>query len=256
MVIVTSGYAFAAPKVPYPAFIQVDEIEEMFMASLPGIRARQFAGDTLRRNVSSRIDLPIDWKGSSGASPGKVLEIFVLEGELQLADILLGSGGYAYLPSGTLGFNMTTSIGARILYFLQDVNEEAVIKTPLILDSALVAWEATETDGVATKELRADPGSGARIWLMQIKPGAKLPWEYSSAPREGYLVTGHYQHSECVLGKSETGEYTTDGYFMRPPNAVNGGPEAMALKESIWMLREQRASIGSIVDVCGEVPAQ
>lgn len=252
--IVAAGCASAPPKVPYPAFVQVDEITEMFMAGLPGVRAREFAGDSQRRNTSSRIDLPIDWEGSSGASPGKALEIFVLEGELQLADVLLGSGSYAYLPSGTLGFNMRTSIGARILYFLEDINQDAVIKTPLILDSSLVEWQPTEQEGVSSKELRSDPGSGARVWLMQIKPGAKLSWEYSTAPRQGYLVTGHYQHSECIVGIPVTDEYRTDGYFLRPPRAVNGGPEAMAITESMWLLREQRASTVTVVDACNEAP--
>lgn len=246
------GCASAQPTVPYTAFVQVDQTEEMFMASLPGIRAREFGGDSQRRNLSARIDLPIDWKGSSGASPGKALELYVLEGELQLADILLGKGSYAYLPPGTLGFNMTTSVGARILYFLHEPSEDAVIRTPLILDSSLVTWQPTANNGISTKELRDDPGSGTRIWLTRIEPGATLPWEFSSKQREGYLVDGHYQHSECVLGTPVTGEYMTDGYFLRPPNAVNGGPESMAFRDSIWMFREQTASSVTIVAACVE----
>ena len=250
-VIVAVGCASAPPNVPYPAFIQTDELPDIFMASLPGIRAKQFSGDPQLRTTSNRIDLPIDWNGTSGASPGKALEIFVLEGELQLADILLGSGGYAYLPPGTLGFNMTTSIGARILYFLADVDKDGVIKTPLILDSVLLDWQPTITDGVTAKELRMDPGSGARSWLVRIQPGTTLPWESSSVLREGYLVTGHYQHSECVLGEANTAEYKTGGYFLRPPGAVNGGPDAIAFTESIWLMREQKKSIVTIVDACG-----
>ena len=33
------------------------------------------------------------------------MEIFVLEGDLSLADIKLGPGGYAFLPAGSLGFD-------------------------------------------------------------------------------------------------------------------------------------------------------
>jgi hypothetical protein len=253
---IAAGCATAPPDVPYPVFIQVDEINEMFMAGLPGIRARQFAGDSLQRDISARIDLPIDWSGSSGGSPGKVLEIYVLDGELQLADILLGSGSYAYLPPGTLGFNMSTSIGASILYFLEPVDQAAVIKTPLILDSSLLAWQPTGVDGVSTKELRADPGSETRVWLQRVEPSAKLPWEMSSAVRQGYLVTGHYRQSECVTGVPVTGEYFTDGYFQRPSGAINGGPEAVALADSIWLFREQRAGSVTIVDACGEAETE
>jgi hypothetical protein len=252
VVMFAAGCVSVPPKAPYPVFVQVDEITEMFMAGLPGIRARQFSGDSLQRNISARIDLPIDWSGSSGGSPGKALEIFVLDGELQLADVLLGGGSYAYLPPGTLGFNMSTSIGASILYFLEPVDSAAVIKTPLIMDSNLLTWQPTDIDGVVTKELRADPGSGTRIWLQRVEPNAKLPWEESSAVREGYLVTGLYRHSECVTGVPVTGEYHTDGYFQRPSGAINGGPEAVALADSIWLFREQRAGSVTVVDACGE----
>ena len=47
------------------------------------------------------------------------MEIFVLQGVLTLADIELGPGGYAFLPAGSLGFNLRTYDGARILYFRQ-----------------------------------------------------------------------------------------------------------------------------------------
>ena len=246
------GCASGPPEMPYPAFIQIDELPDMFMASLPGIRAKQFAGDPQMRTTANRIDLPMEWSGTSGASPGKALEIFVLAGELQLADVLLGNGGYAYLPPGTLGFNMTTSVGARILYFLDDVDTKAVIKTPLILDSQLVDWRSVDEDGRSKKVLRADPGSGARTWLLRVEPGAVLPWTSSSVLQEGYLVMGHYQHSECVAGEAKTAEYLTGGYFRRPPDAVNGGPEAIALTESIWILREQKKSVTTLVDSCGQ----
>lgn len=242
--------ASGPPKLPYPAFVQTDELEDVFMAALPGIRAKQLAGDPQLRTTSNRIDLPPSWKGTSGASPGKALEIFVLAGQLSIADIRLGAGGYAYLPSGSLGFNLASPDGARILYFLNEVDPLSMIKTPIIMDSTLLEWQATARNGVATKELRADPGSGARTWLMRIAPGATLPWESSTALREGFLVNGTYQHSECHEGKSMTWQYAPGGYFYRPPDAVNGGPEATATTETIWLLREQIASQTKIHDSC------
>ena len=56
--------------------------------------------------------------------------------------------------------------------------------------------------------------------------------------REGYLVNGRYRHSECVAGEVHTGDYLPGGYFYRPPGTINGGPEAAATSESIWLLRE------------------
>ena len=43
--ITITACASSPPKLPYPAFIQADDLPDMFMASLPGIRAKQFAGD-------------------------------------------------------------------------------------------------------------------------------------------------------------------------------------------------------------------
>ena len=212
------------------------------MASLPGIRAKQFAGDPQQRTTSNRIDLPADWQGTTGGSPGKALEIFVLEGELRIADVVLASDGYAYLPPGSLGFNLQTKNGARILYFLDNVDPLNLIRSPIITDSDLLEWQPTTVAGVATKELRADPGSGARTWLLRIEPGAVQPFESSTALREGFLIEGIYQHSECFMGEPQTGPYLKGGYFYRPGGVINAGPESVASSTAIWLLREKVAS--------------
>jgi len=250
LVILLTACASGPPKVPYPAFVQVDELEDIFMASLPGIRAKQLAGDPQTRRTSNRIDLPPDWNGTSGGSPGRSLELFVIAGKMMIADIELGSGGYAFLPAGSLGFNLLSVDGARILYFLNDVDPEAVIRSPIIIDAAILPWKASAAVGVFTKELRMDPGNGSRTWLLKVEPGASLSWQKSSASREGYLVTGVYQHSECVAGEVRTGQYAPGGYFYRPADTINGGPEAAASSESIWLLREVRGGIQESVPAC------
>lgn len=246
-----AGCASGPAPPAYPAFVQADELPDIFMASLPGIRAKQFVGDPQSRSTSNRIDLPPDWQGTTGGSPGKALEIFVLEGRLRMADVELGPAGYAYLPPGTLGFNLQTDAGARILYFLDNFNQSAMIRTPLILDSGLVDWGPTDMIGVYAKDLRVDPGSGARTWLLRIEPEAQIAWQSSSALREGYLVRGEYRDSECVDGEPYTEVYTAGGYFHRPADNVNGGPEASALTESIWLLREFSSSTINTAVGCG-----
>ena len=124
LVLTAGGCASGPPELPYPAFMQVDELNDVFVASLPGVRAKQLAGDPMTRRSSKRIDLPADWSGTSGGAPGRSLEIFVLQGGLTIADLELGPGGYAFLPSGSLGFNLSSPSGARILYFLNDVDPE------------------------------------------------------------------------------------------------------------------------------------
>ena len=238
------------PAVPYPAFVQVDDLEDIFMASLPGIRAKQLAGDPQTRRTSNRIDLPADWQGTSGGVPGRSMEIFVLEGLLSIADINLPPGGYAFLPAGSLGFNMTTERGARILYFVNDSDPQAIIRSPIIIDSSLLPWDVTATRGVTMRELRRDPGTGAATWLLRVEAGASLPWERSSVLREGYLVSGNYQHSECVQGEVLTWQYTKGGYFYRPAGAVNGGPLSGGESTAIWFLRETEGGKHEVVPDC------
>lgn len=227
------------PDVPYPAFVRVDEIPDVFIAGLPGVRAKGLVGaNSDSAGGGYRIDLPSSWQGTSGASPDKTLEIFVIEGELSVADVALKRGGYAYLPPGTLGFKLKSSTGARILYFLDDIETSAVIRTPLILESGVIDWEQTGIAGVAVKELRADPGSGARTWLQRVEPGATIPWQSSTANREGYLVVGNYTHSECVGSEVATDVYFAGGYVYRPAHSINGGPDSFAATTSIWFFRE------------------
>jgi hypothetical protein len=223
------------------------------MASLPGIRAKQFAGDAQTRSTSNRIDLPPDWQGTTGGVPGKSLELFVLEGMLRLADVELGPGGYAFVPPGSIGFNMQTDGGARILYFADNVDPLAMIRTPIILDTGLVGWQTVDDSGTTVKELRSDPGSGARTWLWRVTPGTRLPWQTSNLAREGFLVSGQFRDSECVNGEPYTGIYVSGGYFMRPAGAIYGGAEAAALAEAVWLLRETGKA--TLTDPGGCTPA-
>jgi hypothetical protein len=222
----------------------------MFMASLPGIRGKQLAGDPQTRRTSNRIDLPRDWKGTSGGVPGRSMEIYVLAGMLRIADIELDSGGYAFLPAGSLGFNLESDAGARILYFVNDTDPESVIRSPIIIDADILNWQPTEMPGVLSKELRNDPGNGAKTWLLRIEAGASVPWQSSSALREGYLTSGNYQHSECILGEARTGQYLQGGYFYRPANMVNGGPLSGGPVDAIWFLRETERGVETVVPEC------
>lgn len=251
LVFCLSACSAGPPTLPYPAFVQVDELSDIFMASLPGIRAKQLAGDPQTRRTSNRIDLPPDWQGTSGGSPGRSLELFVIAGKMHIADIELGSGGYAFLPAGSLGFNLRSQDGARILYFLNDVDPDSVIRSPIIIDSSLLEWQASaETEGAAIKELRADPGNGSRTWLLKVEPGMSFPWQKTSTTQEGYLIVGDYRHSECVAGKVHTWQYAPGGYFYRPADTINAGPDAGALSESVWFLREVQGGVEEEVPAC------
>lgn len=254
--LILAACSSAPPKLPYPAYVEVDLLTDIFMATLPGVRAKQLAGDPKTRRTSNRIDLPRNWVGTSGGEPGRSLELFVLQGELTVADIVLHPGGYAFLPAGSLGFNLAAKNGARILYFLNDTDIESVIRSPIIIDSDLLPWSLTATPGVDEKELRNDPGNGAKTWLVRIAAAATLPWETSTARREGYLMIGSLQLSECVDGVVHTAPYASGGYFFRAADTMNGGPESRAETVSVWFLRETEKGVVATWPHCTAAPEQ
>ena len=241
------------PKLPYPAFIQAGELPDVFLAALPGVRAKPLAGDMRTRTSSNLIALPPDWKGTTGGAPGKSVELYVVTGELTLSEFVLREGGYAYVPPGSLGFSLETEQGAEILYFQDDVDESSVIRSPLILNSDLIDWIAV-SHGRYTKDLRSDPGSGSRTWLLRIEPDASNSWTASSVVREGFMLSGQYQDSECFNGEAQTWQYLSGGYFLRPPQTYSGGPDAFATLESSWFLREQSAGVESVSEACIYTP--
>lgn len=242
--------ACAASKhdVPYPAFMQSADIPDSFLAELPGTRAKILTTDVTSRSYSVLLQIPPDYSFGTGGAPGKTLEIYVVEGRVSIGEFDLDQGGYAYLPSGTTGTTMTSSSGALLLYFMDNVQGNAVIQTPIISDSDLVPWRPSSGDvedfGLSTKELRSDPGSGASTWLLKVEPGAVQPWQSATAKQEGFLISGQYRHSECIQGVAVPGDYESGGFFQRPASMVNGGPETAALSTSVWLMRvPQHASI-------------
>lgn len=244
----------AGPRdVPYPAFMQVEELDYTFLAELPGIRAKRLSGDLRSGRFSALLYLPESWRWNTGAAPGKSVEVYVISGQIMIADLSLAPGNHAYLPPGSMGMSLTTSDGADILYFVDEASPNAVIQTPLFMSREVVPWKpASGTvlgSGLEEKELRGDPGSGARTWLLQVPAGASIPWQQSSVALEGFLISGDYRESECVEGRAVTGSYAPGGYFRRSAGAIHGGPETGSEQGAVWLLR--RASKGTTRELGG-----
>ncbi len=220
------------------------EAPEVFLAELPGVRARALSTNADRRTGHYLVDLPVAWTGSSGASPGKAVEIFVLAGDLSVGTDVLRVGGYAYLPPGGLGVNLRAYDGAQVLYRIGDPKEGALMRTPLLLDSSLVDWQPTGVDGESIKELRFDPGSQERTWLRRLEPGATLPWRSSLSATESVLVSGDLDYAECVDGIPQVGAYLSGGYILRPADVPHGGPSTVIRQASVW-LHHESLSLGS-----------
>ena len=254
LLLLLGGCQASGPQLPYPAFIQADDLPDVFLAALPGARAKQFAGNPQSRRSSNRVVLPPDWSGTSGASPGKSLELYILRGQMRAGDMTLEPGGYAFFPPGFTGSNLSTPGGVEFLYFLDDAHPDNVIRTPIIYSSELLDWRlppgAPLDSGVTIKEMRSDPGSGVRTWLQRVAPNTGPGWQRWPQVVEGYLLSGRYRGSECHAGKAATGVYMPGGYFHRPANIIHGGPQERALETSVWLLRTRGAAAPIPVDAC------
>ena len=97
-------------------------------------------------------------------------------------------------------------------------------------------------------------GNGSKTWLMRVATGANLPWMTSTVIREGYLVSGNQQYSECINGEVNTWVYSPGGYFLRPPNTIHGGPDALAYTDAVWLLRESEHGDTAVWPDCMAAP--
>lgn len=254
--LVLAACASATRQVPYPAFLQSGELRESYLAGLPQLRAKKLSSDSESGGYSALLTLPAEWRWTTGASPGMSVEIYVLSGTLVLGNVTLHPGNYAYLPPGSLGLSMSTAAGAELLYFLDEADRSATIRTPVFTSREVIPWQplagSSPVAGSEEKVLRHDRGNGARTWLQRTGPGASLPWQRSSAIEEGFLLSGGYRHSECVDGKAVTGSYLPGGYFMRPAGVVNGGPRAGTSEGAVWLLRRPARGTVTPADGCGQ----
>jgi hypothetical protein len=251
--------AFAAcasgpSETPYPSFIQSNTLPETFIAGLPGVSAIVLAGNPDTRRASIHMSLPPGWSFSTGAEPGKSVEMYILAGDVHIGEFTLSPGSYAYLPSGTTGLQMSTDEGASLLYFLDREIRSSVIRTPMLLSRDILTWQPVSDDpndiGVSFKELRFDPGSGARTSLLRIESGATRPWVKSSVSEEGFLLEGSYQHSECVEGEELTDIYTPGGFYNRPAGAINGSPLSGGVGTAVWLVRTRSFVETVVVEAC------
>jgi quercetin dioxygenase-like cupin family protein len=234
---------------PYPAYIDVNELPDAFVASLPGVRAKQLSTDPRTQRVSYRLAVPPDWSFTTGGSPIHSVEIYVLAGQVEIGEFSLGPGGYFFIPPGMPGAQMRSGGGAVMLYFLDEADQAASIQTPIISSSDLIEWRQEDV-GIRVKDLRLDPGSGARTWLMHIDQDAVMPYQQSSQIVEGYLLAGSMMYSECSGGMAGTDEYLPGGYFHRPPGAVHAGPDTQTTAGATWYLRTPGEEKIEFVDGC------
>ena len=175
------------PDVRYPAFVRVDEIPDVFIAGLPGVRAKGLVGaDSDSAGGGYRIDLPSSWQGTSGASPDKTLEIFVIDGE-QVSQPIGAMPGHARLSIDRVIAKCTEALGLGVGTFALFPAVDPALKTP-------DAQEAVNPQNLLCRAVRAIKESVPEAYV--VTDVALDP--YSSMGHDGLVADGVVVNDETV----------------------------------------------------------
>lgn len=113
--------------------------------------------------VTALMGVPAGF-GASVSAAG-ALELFVLEGALELAGRVLSTGGYAYVPEAVGALECRSPAGASALLFWRPDPVQRLRDT-VVIDTWAAPWEMTVLDGFPAgalhKSLRPGDRAGAR----------------------------------------------------------------------------------------------
>lgn len=240
----------AVVRYDFVAFVQEDKLPWVQLEHIPELEARVLAGDPTLGRYSSLARVPAGFRLDDGPTLPVSTELYVLEGQLNFGAEELGPRDFAFVPPGAPIPALASSGGARVLVFHLPSHPD---------EEALAAQQAQGTyvtrDGdtrwsrgtvspatganvpLEVKQLKKDPHTGARTWLVRIAPGTTVPWTRDSIAEEGFLLDGDYRLSECLRDGVLAGSYTPGGYFHRPGGVVHGGPASGTRTGATWLLR-------------------
>ncbi|OUL32004.1 hypothetical protein BV372_19775 [Nostoc sp. T09] len=154
---------------------------------------------------TSRVILPPQFKAPSGIFTAD-LELFVLNGKIQIGEWQLTKHCYSFIPAGVkLGdWQVLGDEDVEILWMengvayyknLQDNHPDAKLNEFIpVLDSKLLPWGKTDTVQFvkATKKWLRKDANGGGAWLIVILPHFDNHYQMiQSYNEEGYCLTGY-----------------------------------------------------------------
>ena len=153
--------------------------------------------------------------------------------------------------------SLTAVVASRMLVFTDLVGPGSGLSETFVASARALDWrpgtvaaEAGLPLDLSVKDLKRDPATGARTWLVKIGPGVEVPWESHSVVEEGYLLEGDYRLSECLPEGRQEGEYLPGGYFRRPANWIHSGPESGTDGGAVWLMRSPAALDVTFHEAC------
>ncbi len=216
-------------------------------------RQKNLAYDEEDGSVSAKIEFTSDWSRPAGVHDAQT-EWYVLNGEVQIGDEVLGEGGYWAAPGGVLTPAIKVKQGTEILFFREygdwafepadrDRDNVRPDQKLVVMHSKEMDWipveqgspmrfdlGGTPVPGLFIKLLFRDEKTGFYTRLIKAKPGwREHPLAHHPCYEEAYCLEGHFDYN---FGKMWPGTY-----FFRPALIRHGDFTAGADEGCTWLLR-------------------
>lgn len=221
---------------PHIEFIQSSEVES-HVWQISGIaakaQARTLSRDPGNGAATELVNFPAGWSAPTGYFSTDI-EVFVLDGHLQIGSYRLKQHSYAYIPAGVCSGPWEAqkvtnalwmpSASPQFIAASEHAPGNRLERYIPSIDSSALPWAGTITPGfppgAMRKTLRTDPDTGASTWLLGVLPQWRdYRAEIHPVIEEAYVVLGGLT-SLC-------GTMTQGCYFWRPAH-IPHGPYASA----------------------------
>ena len=263
LALAAAGCASQEPPPPaFTGFIQAQTAPVEPWSPYPGVTARRLSADEFTGRSAIHLTVPLGWRWSGMINGAFSREWYVLEGRLQAGEQPLQGGDLLYVPPGARPPSLTAVRPAKLLIFTDPAHPASGLAQTFVASARALTWrpgtvarDAGVPLDLSVKDLKRDPGTGARTWLVKIGPGVEVPWESHSVVEEGYLLEGEYRLSECLPEGRKDGEYLPGGYFRRPANWVHSGPDSGTDGGAVWLMRSPGELDATFHDACRPPPA-
>jgi len=205
-------------------------------------KQRNLSVDEEDGSASLKVEFTSDW-GRPGGFHVADTEYYVLEGELQVGDKVLGKGGYVQAPKGVAIPYLKAKQGTQLLHYREygdwgfeasERSQAGVIETPTILDTESIPWDAVTTPGpmagLHIKMLHRDPETGFYSRLIWAEEGW-MDHRLAHHPvfEEAYTIWGSMTYN---YGRLDPGTY-----FFRPARVKHGHFISEGPKGCAWLIR-------------------
>lgn len=215
---------------PYIEFIQSQWLSWQrgrYDSFRPGVETKILSRDDETGAASLLQRYPRGWSQRGKLALSADEELFVVQGELRINDVVYGPHTFAYLPAGYTREGAASSQGAVVLSFfegepgLQDAGSEGFDHERLVtfVDGMDGPWGGVTNPkfppGRGRKMLRVDPYTQDETWLLGTMPLRNgLEPEIHPTVEEMYLLAGEVAGN---LGTMRPG-----AYFWRPKEVPHG----------------------------------